>query len=135
MVVIFTAGLGVWPASVLVASETSSLELRGKSQGIGWLTQGLDTCAFSIFLPYIYSPDAGNAGAKTGFLFFGLCIMSAAVVWAIVPEMRGRSQAEIDAMFNSRVPTREWKDWKPESMLETEDKDDDIFVEQVERVV
>ncbi|KAK2766059.1 hypothetical protein FQN54_007574 [Arachnomyces sp. PD_36] len=126
ILVLFVIGLGVWPISVLAAAETSSLQLRGKSQAIGWLVHGLGTGIFSIFLPYVYNPDSGNAGGKTGFLFFGLCLISAVGIWAFLPEMQGRSQAEIDSMFTHNVPTRKWKDWNPESIEETE-KDDSSY--------
>lgn len=76
---------------------------------------------FSILLPYVYNPDAGNAGAKTGFLFFGLCVVSATVVWACIPEMKGRSQVDIDAMFTQKVPTRKWRDWNNESIREVKE--------------
>lgn len=41
MIVVFAAGVGVWPASYAVASEASALRLRSKTQGIGWLAYGL----------------------------------------------------------------------------------------------
>lgn len=41
MIVVFAAGVGVWPASYAVASEASALRLRSKTQGIGWLSYGL----------------------------------------------------------------------------------------------
>ncbi|EQL01872.1 alpha glucoside transporter [Ophiocordyceps sinensis CO18] len=40
ILVVVVAGLGVWPASYTVGSETSSLHLRARSQGVGWLTSG-----------------------------------------------------------------------------------------------
>lgn len=127
ILVLFIAGLGIWPISVLTAAETSSLQLRGKSQAIGWLVHGLGTGVFSIFLPYIYNPDAGDAGAKTAFMFFGLCLISAVAVWAFIPETKGRSQAEIDSMFTHKVPTRKWRDWSPGSISEETEKDDSAY--------
>lgn len=41
MIVVFAAGIGVWPATYAVASEVSALRLRSKTQGIGWLSYGL----------------------------------------------------------------------------------------------
>ncbi|QDS72055.1 hypothetical protein FKW77_002654 [Venturia effusa] len=108
VLIIFIAGLGVWPASVLIASQASSLRLRGKTQAIGWLVQGLNTGVFSIVLPYIYNPDAGNARGKTAFLFVGLCFISVLLTWLYVPEMKGRSAANIDALFERGVPARKW---------------------------
>ena len=109
MLVIFTAGLGAWPVSVVMASELSSLKLRGKSQAIGWVVQGLSTGVFSIFLPYIYNPDAGNSGGKVAFLFVGLCLITSTIVWFYLPETKGRTAAEINTLFINRITARQWK--------------------------
>jgi len=38
ILVTMVAGLSVWPASYAVGAEASSLHLRAKAQGVGWLT-------------------------------------------------------------------------------------------------
>jgi len=104
-------GLGSWPASYAVAGETSSLRLRARSQGIGWLFHSLALGAMAIVLPYIFNPDAGDLGAKTGFVYAGLCLLGTGLAWWLVPEMRGRSNVDIDRMFNLGLKTRDFKTW------------------------
>jgi hypothetical protein len=104
-------GLGIWPASHVVAAETSSLQLRAKAQGIGWFTSGIATGVFSIILPYIYNVDQGDLKAKTGFVMAGFAFLGVLGVWFCIPEMEGRSPLEIDRMFALRLPTREFKHW------------------------
>ncbi len=99
MVIAVVCGLGVWPAAYVVASETSSLELRGATQGIGWFTGSLTTGIMTFTLPYVYNPDAGDLGGKTGFVFTGLCAIALVLCWRLIPEMKDCSQAEIDDMF------------------------------------
>ncbi|KAJ6022778.1 uncharacterized protein N7446_013130 [Penicillium canescens] len=111
MVVTMVSGLGTWPAAHVVASETSSLQLRAKAQGIGWFTSGVGTGVFAIILPYIYNADEGNLRAKTGFVMAGFAAVGIIISWLTVPEMKGRTPMEIDRMFALKLPTRAFKRW------------------------
>lgn len=111
MVITMVCGMGIWPASHVVAAETSSLQLRAKTQGIGWFISGVATGVFSIILPYIYNADKGNLRAKTGFVMAGLAAVGIIGTWWSVPEMKGRSPMEIDRMFALKLPTRAFKHW------------------------
>ncbi|VUC32708.1 unnamed protein product [Clonostachys rosea] len=116
--VIFVSGLGVWPAGYAIIGETSALEVRAKTQAVGGVSQQASSTAMSIILPYIFNPDAGNSGAKLGWLFFGLCAITAIASWFIIPEMKGRSQEEIDRMFELELPARKFKHWGGEGSHE-----------------
>lgn len=111
MFIVTICGVGAWPASFAVVGETSSLRLRAKSQGISTIASDSAGIVFSFVLPYAYNKDAGNLGAKTGFLFFAICIITVAVTWLAVPELKGRTSAEIDHMFKIGLPTRKFEDW------------------------
>jgi hypothetical protein len=63
-------------------------------------------------LPYAFNADQGNLGAKTGFIYTGLCAVGWVVTFYCVPEMKGRTPAEIDRMFELQVPTREFEAWR-----------------------
>lgn len=120
MVVIVVCGIGVWPASYVVGGETSALHLRAKTQGVGWFVSGLSSGVFQIVLPYIFNPDEGNLRAKTGFVFAALCAGAAVATWLSVPEMKNRSVAEIDRMFELRLSTRHFEKWSPNDAAEIE---------------
>ena len=111
MLVVFTAGIGVWPASYAIGSEASSLRLRAKAQGLGWSIYGLGTMVFGVVMPYLYNPDAGNIGSFTGPVYFVFAAVGAVVTFICVPEMKGRSAQEIDQMFDLRLPARKLKHW------------------------
>lgn len=106
MVVIFTCGCGAWPASVVVASETSSLQLRGFSQSLGWMSQGVFSGVTSIVLPYIFNRDEGDLRGKTGFIFATLSAIACLICWLHVPEMRGLSAEEVDRKFEMSLSAR-----------------------------
>ena len=114
MVVVVTAGLGAWPASYIVRSETSSLRLRSKTSGLGWLFGGIVRCAFGIGFPYLYNSDAANLGAKTGFIVFATSLIGVVITWFFIPELKGLSTTQIDRLFEKttsvrRVRTAEWE--------------------------
>jgi hypothetical protein len=111
MAIVVVCGVGVWPASHVVAAETSSLHLRAKAQGIGWFACGLTTAIFSIILPYIYNADAGNLKGKTGFVLAGFALLGFIGTYVALPEMKGRTPPQIDRMFDLKLPTRRFKYW------------------------
>ncbi|KAJ6081163.1 hypothetical protein N7499_006037 [Penicillium canescens] len=116
MAVVVVCGLGAWPASYAVSGEASSLRLRAKTQGIGVLCYMLSNVVFNLVLPYIYNTDAGDLKGKTGFVYAGLCLLTFVVTWLIIPEMKDRTILEVDAMFESDLPCRDFKKWAPERL-------------------
>ncbi len=112
--VTFTIALGVWPASYVIGGETSSLRLRARSQGIGWAVGGLANFVFSTVTPYIYNADAGNLRSKIGFVWAGLCVITLAAAWYMIPEMLGRTSLQLDVMFEQKVPARRFREWDGE---------------------
>lgn len=112
MLTIIVAGVAVWPASFAVAAETSSLQLRAKTQGIGWTVSAFTSAASGLALPYIFNPDEGNLRGKVGFTYVGMCLLGVVVSWFCIPEMKGRSIGEIDRMFELKLPPRSFKSWK-----------------------
>lgn len=111
VLIITTASLGVWPASYVVSSETSSLTLRAKTSGVGWLLGGLVRAGFDFGMPYLYNSDGDSLdlGGKTGFVFLGTCVVSFALSWYVIPGLKGRSALEIDRFFEKRVNARRFK--------------------------
>jgi MFS transporter, SP family, general alpha glucoside:H+ symporter len=120
MAVTVVSGLGCWATGYAIMGETSSLRMRAKTQAVGNVTQQAASVVMSYSLPYIFNPDAGNLRSKTGFVFTGLSLIAAVITWLYVPEMKGRSVGEIDAMFALGLSAKEFKNWKPESRTKTE---------------
>ena len=112
IIIILVVGVGCWPAGYAIMGETSALRLRARSQAVGGVAQQVSSILMSFVLPYIFNTDAGNLKAKTGFIFAGLCVISAAVSWLYVPEMKGRSVDEIDHMFRLGLRARGFKKWR-----------------------
>ncbi|KIX10098.1 uncharacterized protein Z518_01179 [Rhinocladiella mackenziei CBS 650.93] len=114
--VVLVASLGAWPVSYVVGAETSSLRLRAKSQGIGWAFGGVANFAFSTVSPYTYNPDSGDLGAKVGYIWFGLCIVTFVLAYFHIPETRGRTTYQLDLIFEERTPARKFAQWSGPSV-------------------
>jgi hypothetical protein len=114
MLITIVCGVGAWPASFAVAAETSSLQLRAKTQGIGWFTSAFCSAVAGVTLPYVFNPDAGNLRGKVGFTYMASCLVGLAVSWYLIPEMKGRNVGDIDRMFELEIPARKFKGWKSE---------------------
>lgn len=111
MIVIFTVGIGAWPASYVVASEASTLRLRAKTSGIGWFVSGGVSAGFGSGLPYVYNPDAANLRAQTAYVIAGFAAVALVISFFFVPEMKGRTALEIDRMFEMGLSAREFRHW------------------------
>ncbi|KAJ8112003.1 hypothetical protein OPT61_g5539 [Boeremia exigua] len=62
MLTIVTAGIGVWPASFAIAAETSSLQLRARTQGLGWCVSALSVAGENGV--YVSGVVAGGGGGR-----------------------------------------------------------------------
>ncbi|KAL2827519.1 MFS general substrate transporter [Aspergillus cavernicola] len=94
-----TTGLTVWPASYVISGEASSLHLRAKTQGLGWLVNCLANGVMGLVLPYIFNEDQGALRGKTGFVYMGFCVLAVGFTWWVVPEMKDLGVGEIDRLF------------------------------------
>lgn len=63
---------------------------------------------FSFSTPYLLDAPYANLHSKVGFIFGGVACCALAFAYFCVPEMKGRSLEEINAMFQAGVPVREF---------------------------
>ncbi|KAH7117439.1 general substrate transporter [Dactylonectria macrodidyma] len=110
VMVFFNVGAG--PVIPIIVAETSSVRLRAKANALGFLCNGLASCAFNLFVPYMFNSDEGNLGGKTGLFFSGLCIIACLVLFFELPEMKNRTYLQLDEMFENKVKTRQFRKYK-----------------------
>jgi SP family general alpha glucoside:H+ symporter-like MFS transporter len=111
-VILFFYNCGVGGIYPVVGAETSSVRLRAKSSGIGFMVNAFFSWLFNFVVPYMFDADEANLGGKMGFFFFGLCVIGLVVVFLEVPEMKNKTYAELDELFEARVPTRKFKTYQ-----------------------
>lgn len=62
--------------------------------------------------------NGANFGYNTAWLFFGLGLVASIGAWFLIPETARRSPAELDELYEERVPC--WKMRKYVTRVETE---------------
>lgn len=80
----------------------------------------LTTFVVSFTLPYLLDAPYADLGAKVGFIYGSITVVSSVVAYFMVPEMKGRSLEEVDQLFEARVPLRKFRQAKLEEDLEPE---------------
>lgn len=69
------------------------------------------SCAVLQILPYLLNTDEANLGGKVCFIFFGLSLPMCVYLYFYLPELKGRTVAEIQEMFQAGLPARQFKDY------------------------
>ncbi|KAF2491375.1 general substrate transporter [Lophium mytilinum] len=93
-----------------IGSEISSLPLRASTQSIVGVTQGFMGWLVGFISPYLINPDAGNLGAKVGFVFAGFGVPLCVAFWFLIPETKGLGFDDMDYLFARKVPCRRFSE-------------------------
>ncbi|KAH6689914.1 general substrate transporter [Plectosphaerella plurivora] len=102
----FVYFLTIGAIAFVLLGEVSSLVLRARTVALATATQAIWGLIMYFAVPYMVNPDAGNLGGKVGFIFGGISIITTALAFLYIPELKGRTPSEIDALFEARVPPR-----------------------------
>lgn len=95
----FGAGLG--PGVWVVLSEIFPNRIRGRAMGLA--TMALWCACVVLTMTYLSLSSAlGPAGAFT--LYAGMCLATAAFVWRLTPETKGRTLEDIESLFQEKHP-------------------------------
>ena len=92
-----------------IVTEIPSSRLRTKTVALGRCLYNVIGIMNGIVTPRMLNPSAWNWKGKAGFFYGGLCWVC--WVWSFfrVPEPKGRTYGEMDALFEKRVSAREFK--------------------------
>ncbi|TVY23350.1 Maltose permease [Lachnellula hyalina] len=104
--------ISVGPICYTFISEVSATKLRTKTIAIATATQALFAIGMTVGIPYMINPDQGNWRGKMGFFFGGLSVISLIWCWYRIPETGGRTYEELNLMFERKVKTRAFKNYK-----------------------
>jgi MFS family permease len=97
-----TIGSAAWP----ITAETPTSRLRGPTQSLATMMNGLSSCIWSFALPYAINPDKGNLGGKIAFVFGAVLIFASVFIFFMIPETKGRTYMEIDELWKRGTPAR-----------------------------
>ncbi|KAM0549450.1 hypothetical protein ACHAPJ_009436 [Fusarium lateritium] len=114
------------PIAWIVAAEIPGSLVREKSVAISAFSSYAVGCAITFANPYVM----GDISGKVGFIYGSFAVVAAVFVFFFVPEVKKRSLAEIDELFDQRVPTRRF----PSYVCQAGGNDDSEAVFQAEKI-
>lgn len=107
----FCYDLTLGPVCYALVSEMSSTRLRTKTVSLARITYNIGTIIINIILAYQFSPKpkGWNWGAKSAFFWAGSCFFGIVWIFFRLPEPKKRTYAELDKLFEMKVPARRFK--------------------------
>ena len=105
----FVYDSSVGPICYCLVTELPSTQLRTKTVILARNLYNLSGIVIAIIMPYMLNPTAWGWGAKTGFFWGGLAVLSSIWCWFEMPETKGRTFAELDMLFTQGVSARIFK--------------------------
>jgi len=108
----FFWGACFYSLSALMPSEIATPKLRNHTMAYTIACAQTTAVITTFAVPQLTSADAAGLGAKT-YLVFGGCMACVMVfVYFFMPETRGRTFAEIDEMYDAKIPMRKWRKYE-----------------------
>jgi SP family general alpha glucoside:H+ symporter-like MFS transporter len=93
--------LTLGPVTYTIVSELPSLRLRTSTLALARATYLLGSTMNQFIASFVLHPEAANLGAKTAFVYAGVCAAAVVFTYNFLPETKGKSAAEVDDLFRS----------------------------------
>ncbi|KAL1953571.1 hypothetical protein VTO42DRAFT_2598 [Malbranchea cinnamomea] len=123
LVYTFFYDISVGPVCYSLVAEIPTTRLRVKTVVLARNVYNVIAIINNVIIPYMLNVDAWNWRGKAGYFWGGLCALC--FVWAYfrVPEPKGRTFAELDALFENKVPARKFKSTKVDLFAHSSSKE------------
>ncbi|KAK6953732.1 hypothetical protein Daesc_003694 [Daldinia eschscholtzii] len=114
MLIVFTFvyDFTVGPVTYSLVSELSSTRLKAKTIVLARAAYNASNIFVNVMTNYQLSSTAWNWGAKTAYFWAGTCLLSSIWVFFRLPEPKDRTYAELDLLFEHKVPARQFSKTK-----------------------
>jgi len=100
--------LTVGTVAYSLVAEISSRRLQIKTVVLGRNLYLIVAIITGVVTPYMLNPDAWNWQNYAGFFWAVICFFCIIYVYFRLPEPRGRSYAELDVLFEKKIPARKF---------------------------
>jgi len=109
------------PSAWVVVGEIFPLPIRSRGVGLSTASNWFWNCIIATITPYLVGTGKGDAnlGSNIFFMWGGLCCVSFAFAYFLVPETKGLSLEQIDKMLEETNPRNSAK-WVPHSTFAEE---------------
>ncbi|GME43046.1 maltose permease [Neofusicoccum parvum] len=91
-----------------IVGEISSSRLRAKTTSLAAISSSVFNMAWSIAIPYLVNAEKANLGPKCGLIFLGFGLVFGLTAFFSIPETKGKTFDELDALFAARIPARKF---------------------------
>ena len=98
--------------SALMPSEIATPKLRNHTMAYTIACAQTTAVITTFVVPQLTSADAANLGAKTYLVFAGCMACIILFAYFHMPESRNRTFAEIDEMYDAKVPMWKWRNYQ-----------------------
>ncbi|GFZ45908.1 hypothetical protein JCM24511_03641 [Saitozyma sp. JCM 24511] len=103
-----TYKLTLGPACYAIVSEVPSGRIRAQTVVLARASYICMSLVINQLVPRMLNATSWNWGAKCGFFFLGLNILTLVYTVFRIPETRNRTYAELDLLFAEKVPARKF---------------------------
>ncbi|KAJ0416469.1 general substrate transporter [Aspergillus carlsbadensis] len=93
--------------------EISNERLRPYTEGFAQVLQCLCSIVMDVLVQYMTNANKWGWGYKTGWFHAGTGAIATAGAWYLIPETKGRTAAELDELFERKIPA--WRFGKTET--------------------
>jgi len=109
MIFTFVYDMTVGPVCYSLVAEIPSTRLKAKTVVLARNFYNIAGIINNVITPRMLNPLAWNWGAKSGFFWFGACLLC--FIWCFfrLPEPKGRTYGELDVLFDQHVSARKFK--------------------------
>lgn len=92
-----------------LVAEMSTRRLQVKTVALSRIGYNMAAIIVNVLTPYMINPTAWDWGNFAGFFWAGTCFCVLVYHYFRLPEPSGRTFAEIDLLFERRIPARKFK--------------------------
>lgn len=104
----FTYDATVGPVCYSLVSEITSTRLRNKTVVLARDFYNIMGIAGNTLTAHMLNPESWNWRARAGFFWGASCFLCAVWTCFRLPEPKGRTFAELDVLFNAKIPARDF---------------------------
>ncbi|CAK7231314.1 hypothetical protein SBRCBS47491_007888 [Sporothrix bragantina] len=108
---VFSYGTAFAGVCWALTSEGASARLKTQTAAFATLVYDVASLVFTVAVPYMIGtsgPGARNWGTRSVFMYFISCAAATVGNYFLCPETKGRTQAEIDEMYENKIPPRKF---------------------------
>ena len=88
------------------AGESGSVRLRAKTTTLATGGNAIIGTVTNIVIPF----ELAAIGPKTGYMFFGFGVICCVLIYIWIPDVTGRTYAQLDELFERKILARKFKE-------------------------